>query len=99
MSGETLVVGSLVFNDVTPEKTKLKILEELSAAIEVEVSDLRFDIYSGKWQFQSINWQSRVEREGIEKFLEQWKGYIKKLNCSLHHLTEPEEINYRKEAR
>jgi hypothetical protein len=99
MSGETLVVGSLVFNDVTPEKTKLKILEELSAAIEVEVSDLRFDIYSGKWQFQSINWQSHVEREGIEKFLEQWKGFIKKLNCSLHHLTEPEEINYRKEAR
>ncbi|MBU4221425.1 MAG: hypothetical protein KKA10_07365 [Euryarchaeota archaeon] len=99
MSGETLVVGSLVFNDVTPEKTKLKILEELSAAIEVEVSDLRFDIYSGKWQFQSINWKSHVEREGIEKFLEQWKGFIKKLNCSLHHLTEPEEINYRKEAR
>ncbi|MDO8727112.1 MAG: hypothetical protein Q7J35_13670 [Candidatus Methanoperedens sp.] len=61
MSGESLVVGSLIFNDGTPEKTKLQVLEELAGAIEVEVSDLRFDIYSGKWSFQSINWQSHVK--------------------------------------
>jgi len=99
MSDQTLIVGSLIFNDGTPEKTKLKILEEFATAIEVEVPDLRYNVYSGQWEFQNINWQSHVEKEGIEKFLEQWKGYIKKLNCSLHHLTEPEEINYRKEVR
>lgn len=98
MSDQTLVVGSLIFNELTPEKTKLMILEEFAKTIEVEISDLRYDIYGGKWEFQSINWQSNVAREGIEAFLEQWKGYIKKLNCSLHHLTDPEEINYRKEA-
>lgn len=95
MSGDTLVVGSLIFRDGTPEKIKLQVIEDLAAAIEVEVSDLRYDIYSGKWEFQSINWQSHVEKEGIEAFLKQWAGYIKKLNCSLHHLSDPEEINYR----
>ncbi len=98
MSGETLVVGSLIFRDGTPEKNKLQVLDELAAAIEVEVSDLRFDIYSGKWSFQNINWQSHVEREGIETFLESRKSAIKQLNCSLHHLTEPEEINYREDT-
>ena len=96
MSGETLVVGSLIFNDGTPDKTKLKVLEELATAIEVEVPDLHYSIYSGQWEFQSINWQSHVEKEGIENFLEQWKGYIKQLKCSLHYLTDPEEINYQK---
>ena len=95
MSGETLVVGSLIFRDGTPEKTKLQMLEELAGAIEIEVSDLRFDIYSGKWSFQIINWQSHVEREGIETFLESRKSAIKQLNCSIHYLTDPEEINYR----
>jgi len=95
MSGESLVVGSLIFNDGTPEKTKLQVLEELAGAIEVEVSDLRFDIYRGKWSFQSINWQSHVEAIGILTFMESRKSAIKQLNCSLHHLTDPEEINYR----
>lgn len=99
MSGETLTVGSLIFNELTPDNTKLKILEALAEAIEVEVSDLRFDIYPGQWSFQSINWQSHVEREGIENFLEHWKGYIKKFTCSLHYLTNPEEINYRAEPK
>lgn len=99
MSGETLIVGSMIFGELTPEKTKLKILEELATAIEIDLSDIRYDIHSGKWEFQSINWQSHVEKEGIESFLEQWKGYIKKFVCSLHHLTEPEEINYREETK
>lgn len=99
MSGETLVVGSLIFREGTPEKTKLHVLDELSAAIEVELSDIRYDILSGKWSFQSINWQSHVEREGIETFLGTRKGAIKQFNCSLHHLTDPEEINYREEPK
>lgn len=99
MSGETLVVGSLIFRDGTPEKTKLLVLEELAGAIEVEVSDLMFDIKSHKWSFQSINWQSHVERTGIEEFLNRRKGAIKQLNCSLHHLTDPEEINYREKNK
>lgn len=99
MSGETLVVGSLIFRDGTPEKNKLQVLDELAAAIEVELSDIRYDIVTGKWSFQSINWQSHVEREGIETFLESRNSAIKQLNCSLHHLTEPEEINYREETK
>lgn len=99
MSGETLVVGSLIFSDGTLEKIKLQVLDELAAAIEVELSDIRYDIVSGKWSFQSLNWQSHVDREGIETFLESWKSAIKQLNCSLHHLTDPEEINYREETR
>lgn len=95
MSGETLVVGSLIFDELTPEKTKLKILEALAAAIEVELSDIRYDIYSGKWEFQSINWQSGVEAIGIKVFLNHWKGYMKRFVCSLHHLSDPEEINYK----
>ncbi len=95
MSGETLVVGSLIFRDGTPEKTELQVLEELAGVIEVEVSDLRFDVHSGKWSFQSINWQSHVERTGIEEFLNRRKGVIKQFYCSLHYLTNPEEINYR----
>lgn len=98
MSGETLTVGSIVFKDGIPEKTELKILEELATAIEVEVSDLNYNIYSGQWSFQSINWQSHIEKEGIENFLEQWKGYIKRFVCSLHHLSDPEEINYRERS-
>ena len=99
MSGETLVVGSLIFRDGTPEKTKLQVLDELAAAIEVDLSDIRYDIVSGKWSFQIINWQSHVEREGIETFLESRKSGIKQLNCSLHHLSDPEEINYREEPK
>jgi len=99
MSGETLVVGSLIFRDGTPEKIKLQVLDELAAAIEVDLSDIRYDILSGKWSFQSINWASHVERDGIETFLEGWKSAIKQLICSLHHLTDPEEINYREETR
>lgn len=94
MSGQTLVVGSLIFGDLTPEKTKLRILQALAEAVEVEVSDIRYDIVSGKWEFQGINWQSGVEAIGIQAFLEHWKGYIKRFVCSLHHLTDPEEINY-----
>lgn len=97
MSGETLVVGSLIFREGTLEKVKLQVLDELAAAIEGELSDIRYDILSGKWSFQSINWQSHVEREGIETFRESWKGVIKQFNCSLHHLTDPEEINYREQ--
>jgi len=48
MSGETLVVGSLIFRDGTPEKNKLQVLDELAGAIEVELSDIRYDILSGK---------------------------------------------------
>lgn len=99
MSGETLVVGSLIFGDLTPEKTKMKILEELATAIEVDLSDIRYDIVSGKWEFQSVNWASGVEAIRIKMFLEHWKGYMKQFTCSLHHLTDPEEINYRKEPR
>lgn len=99
MSGETLVVGSLIFNDGVSDITKLKILEELATVIEVGLSDIRYDSISGKWEFQSINWQSHVEKEGIENTIEQWKGYIKRFVCSLHHLTEPEEINYREEPK
>lgn len=97
MSGETLVVGSLVFRDGTPEKAKMQVLEELAGAAEVDISDIRYDIRSGKWEFQSINWQSHVESIGIQAFLNRWKGNIKKLNCSLHYLTDPEEINYHEE--
>lgn len=99
MSGETLVVGSLIFRDGTAEKIKLQVLDELAAAIEVDLSDIRYDILSGKWSFQCINWQSHVEREGIETFLEGQECAIKQFNCSLHHLTDPEEINYREENR
>lgn len=99
MSGETLVVGSLIFRDGTPEKAKMHVLESLMEAIEVELSDIRYDILSGKWSFQSINWQSHVEREEIEVFLNRWKDAIKQLNCSIHYLTDPEEINYREEPR
>jgi len=63
MSGETLVVGSLIFRDGTPEKNKLQVLDELAGAIEVELSDIRYDILSGKWSFQIINWQSHTLRE------------------------------------
>ncbi len=94
MSGETLVVGGLIFNDSTPEKTKLKILQALAEALEVELSDIRYDIVSGKWEFQGINWQSGVEAIGIKAFLDHCKGYIKRFVCSLHHLSDPEEINY-----
>ncbi len=97
MSGETFVVGSLIFRGETPEKTKLHVLDELAAAIEVELTDIRYDILSEKWSFQSINWQSHVEREGIETFLGTWKDAIKQFNCSLHYLTDPEEINYHEE--
>lgn len=97
MSGETLIVGSLIFREETPEKVKLQVLDELAAAAEVELSDIRYDIVSGKWSFQNINWQSHVEREEIETFLGTWKGAIKQLTCSLHHLTDPEEINYYEE--
>lgn len=76
----------------------MQVLEELAVAIEVEVSDLRYDIYSGKWSFQSKNWQSHVEMEGILTFMESRKSAIKQLNCSLHHLTDPEQINYREES-
>ena len=99
MSGETLAVGSLIFRDGTPEKAKFQALEELASALEVELSDIRYDIVSGKWSFQSINWQSHVERDGIETFLEPWKGHIKQFLCSLHYLTDPEEINYREECK
>ena len=99
MSGETLVVGSLIFRDGTPEKNKLQVLDELAATIEVELSDIRYDIDSGKWSFQSINWQSHVEREGIETFLESRKGFIKRFVCSLHYLTDPEQINYHEETK
>lgn len=99
MSGETLVVGSLIFRDGIPEKVKLQVLEELTAAIEVDLSDIRYDILSGKWSFQSLNWQSHVEREGIETFLEGRRANIKRFVCSLHHLTDPEEINYREESK
>lgn len=95
MSGESLIVGILIFNDETPEKTKLQALEGLAATVEVELSDIRYDILSGKWSFQSLNWQSHVERESIETFLFSWKSAIKQFNCSLHHLNDPEEINYR----
>lgn len=95
MGGETFVVGSLIFNGLTPEKTKLMILEELAGVIEVELSDIRYDIVSGKWEFQGINWDSHIYKEGIEGWLEQWKGYIKNFKCSLHHLSDPEQINYR----
>lgn len=98
MSGETLVIGSLIFRDGTPEKDKMHALEALATAIEVELSDIRYDIISGKWEFQSINWMSGVEVIGIKAFLEPWKGYIKRFVCSLHHLTDPEEINYREES-
>ena len=98
MSGETLVVGSLIFRDGTPERTRLQVLEELATAIEIEVSDLRFDIYSGKWGFQNINWQSHVEAIGIQVFMNRWKGCIKRFVCSLHHLIDPEEINYSEET-
>lgn len=97
MSGETLTVGSLVFNDGTSEKSKVRVLESLADAIEVEVSDLHYNIYSGQWSFQSINWQSHIEKEGIENFLKNWKGFIKRFVCSLHYLSNPEEINYRRE--
>jgi len=99
MSDETLVVGSLIFRVGMPEKIKLQVLDELAAAIEVDLSDIRYDILSGKWSFQSINWQSHVEREGIETFLEGQKSAIKQFNCSLHYLSDPEEINYREEPR
>ncbi len=95
MSGETLAVGSLIFRDGTPEKAKFQALEELASALEVELSDIRYDIVSGKWSFQSINWQSHVEGIGILAFKEQWKGHIKQFLCSLHYLTDTEEINYR----
>lgn len=97
MSGETLTVGSLIFRDGTPEKIKLQVLDELAAAIEVDLSEIRYDILSGKWSFQSLNWQSHVERDGIETFLGGQKSAIKRFVCSLHHLTDPEEINYRNE--
>ena len=99
MSGETLTVGSLIFNDGTSEKSKMRVLESLAEALEIEVSDLHYNIYSGQWSFQSINWQSNIEKEGIENFLEQWKGYIKQLKCSIHYLTDPEQINYRNEPK
>jgi hypothetical protein len=99
MSGETLTVGSLIFKDGVSENIKMHVLESLAEAIEVELSDIRYDIVSGKWSFQSINWQSHVERDGIETFLEPWKGHIKQFLCSLHHLDDPEEINYREEPR
>ncbi len=70
MSEETLVVGSLSFKDITPEKIKIQVLEELAAAIEVELSEIRYDSVSGKWEFQSVNWASGVEAIGIEVFLE-----------------------------
>ena len=99
MSGETLVVGWLIFRDGTPESTRFHVLEELAVSIEVELSDIRYDIISGKWSFKSINWQSHVEKEGIENFLEQWKGDIKRFVCSLHYLTDPETINYHEETK
>lgn len=99
MSGETLTVGSLIFKDGTPEKIKMQILESLAEAIEVEVSDLLYNIYSGQWSFQSINWQSHIEKEGIENFLKNRKGFIKRFVCSLHHLTDPETINYHEETK
>lgn len=99
MSGETLTVGSLNFKDGTPEKSKLHVLESLAEAIEVEVSDLLYNIHSGSWSFQSINWQSHIEKEKIENFLKNWKGYIKRFVCSLHHLTDPEQINYHEETK
>jgi len=84
MSGETLVVGSVIFRDGTSENIKMHVLESLAEVIEVGVSDLHYNIFSGQWSFQSINWQSHVEKEGIENFLEQWKGDIKRFVCSLH---------------
>jgi len=99
MSGETLVVGSLIFKEGTPEKRKLQALDELVAALEVDLSEIRYDILSGKWSFQSLNWQSHVEREGIETFLGSQKNAIKQFNCSLHYLNDPEEINYREELK
>lgn len=98
MSDETLVVGSLIFRDGTLEKIKMQALEELAAAIEVDLSDIKYDIISGQWSFQSINWQSHVEAIGIKMFLEQRKDHIKRFVCSLHHLSDPEEINYREES-
>ena len=94
MSGETLVVGSLELREGTPEKTKLKLLEQLATALEVEVSDLRYNIFSHGWDFQNINWQSHVEKESIEAFLKKRKGFIKRFVCSLHHLNDPDQINY-----
>ncbi len=99
MSGETLVVGSLNFRDGTSEKSKMRVLESLADALEIEVSELHYNIYSGSWSFQSINWQSNVEKETIENFLKNWKGYIQRFVCSLHYLTDPEEVNYREEPR
>jgi hypothetical protein len=98
MSGETLTLGSLIFKKGTPELTKLHTLDELAAAIEVDTSEIKYDIVSGKWSFQSLNWQSHVGREGIETFLESWKGSVKKFVCSIHHLNDPDEINYTEEA-
>lgn len=99
MSGETLTVGSMIFKDGVSEKIKMQILESLAEAIEVDVSDLHYNIYSGQWSFQSINWQSHIEKEGVENFLKNRKGFIKRFVCSLHHLTDPEEINYREEPK
>lgn len=99
MSGQTLVVGSLIFNDGTPEKSKIRILEALAGALEIEASDLHYNIYSFQWSFQSLNWQSGVEAVGIQAFLDHWKGYIKRFVCSLHHLTDPEEINFIREPK
>lgn len=99
MSGQTLTVGGLIFRDGTPEKIQLHVLDELATAIEVDPSDIKYDGDSGKWEFQSVNWASGVEAIGIKTFLEQWKGNIKRFVCSLHHLDDPEEINYRNEPR
>ncbi len=89
MNGETLVVGSLSFKDITPEKIKIQVLEELAAALEVELSEIRYDSVSGKWEFQSVNWASGVEAIGIEVFLEHWKDYMKRFVCSLREKEEP----------
>jgi hypothetical protein len=106
MSGETLTIGSLIFKKGTPELTQLHALNELAVVLEVNKSELKDGIVPGdasaglgpglweKWSFQSLNWQSHVERDGIETFLSKRKKNIQKFVCSIHHLNDPDEINY-----
>jgi hypothetical protein len=93
MSGETLIVGSIMFRDSISKRKKGKLLKKIKDALELpdnikSVGNGAFNerYVDGAYYFCHVNWNSHVDEEKIGELLNQIGNEVERYDITLYYL-------------